>query len=223
MKNNLQRDAKLRDLWRAGIFLASGLVMSGCGNGNLEHQKVQQGQELSRLRDENKEVQKLRVENKELPRLRKDQEELSKLRGTGDEIAKLKKENDLIRTQVVELAKTQTQRRQTAAEQARQAAINAAGIAAKQPGQGGLIATNSPDPNIPQEGDEIFVDPKFLAKILPQFDWSKLERKEPIAVKALLDQQGIRLTNYQQLIELGVTNYVVKHGPRPPAPAPAPQ
>jgi hypothetical protein len=40
-------------------------------------------------------------------------------------------------------------------------------------------------------------------------------REEPINVKALLDQQGIVLTNYQQLIELGITNYQIVRAQRP--------
>lgn len=194
--------------------------LAGCGRADIQQQRAQQAQELEKLREENKQVQKLRAENKELPRLRRDQEELPKLRGTPEEIERLRKENDRIQSEIAELAKSRNQRLQ-AAQQARQATASPAGLAGANPtGQAGINVTNVDDPNIPREGDEILIDPKFLAKLLPQFDWSKLERKEPLAVKALLEQQGIVLTNYQQLIGLGVTNYVIQHGPRPIPPAP---
>jgi hypothetical protein len=79
-------------------------------------------------------------------------------------------------------------------------------------------ALNAPD--IPQEGDEILLEPKSLAKLLPEFNWEALERKEPIAVRALLEQHGIVFTNYQELASRGITNYIIQRN-RPRAPDPA--
>jgi flagellar biosynthesis GTPase FlhF len=215
-KNNFER------LKRASLVLCFGsaLWLAGCSGGNVEQQRAQQSQQLAQLREENKEVQKLRVENKELPRLRKDNAEIPQLRGQADEIEKLRKDNDRIKNEIADLGKARRQSQQ-AALQAQQAQQAAAALAqARGALQSG--ATNAFDPNIPQEGDELYVDPKFLAKILPEFDWSKLQRKEPVNVKGLLEQQGIVLTNYQQLIELGITNYSVRHAPKQIAPAAAP-
>ena len=191
--------------------------LAGCG-AHVEQQKAEQAQAMEKLREENKEVQKLRAENKELPRLRADKEELPKLRGTTDEIERLRKDNARIQGEIADLAKTQKERL-LAAQQARAASALPVGPGgANAGGPAGISAALVDDPNVPREGDEILIDPKFLGKLLPQYDWSKLERKEPLAVRALLEQQGIVLTNYQQLITLGVTNYVIQHGPRPPPP-----
>ena len=191
------------------------LWLAGCGNANIEQQKAQQAQEIEELRDENKEVQKLRAENKELPRLRADEKELPKLRETTGEIERLRKDNARIQGEIAEVAKARNERLQ-AAQQARSPGALPTGPAGANPGGlAGINAATVEDPNVPREGDEILIDPKFLGKLLPQFDWSKLERKEPLAVRALLEQQGIVLTNYQQLITLGVTNYVIQHGRKP--------
>ncbi|MBI4661191.1 MAG: hypothetical protein HY735_20365 [Verrucomicrobia bacterium] len=219
----MQNDAKCHERWFLALLLSCVLWLAGCSGANLEQQRAQQAQELARLQDENKELQKLRTENKELPRLRKDNEELAKLRESTGEIDRLQKENDRIKSEIAELAKARRQS-QLAAQQARQAAAQSAAARAAAAGQPILTATNVADPNAPQEGDQIFIDPKLLASLLPQFDWSKLKRKEPIDVRPLLEQQGFVLTNYQQLISLGITNYTLQRSPKPPASTrPAPQ
>ncbi|MBI2948975.1 MAG: hypothetical protein HYY23_15145 [Verrucomicrobia bacterium] len=203
------------------LSIGSALWLAGCSGGG-EQQRAQQSQELAQLREENKEVQKLRTANKELPRLRKENEELPQLRSQTAEIEKLRKDNDRIKNEIAELDKARRQNQQ-AALQARQAQQAAAALAqARGAIQSGVLPTNATDPNIPQDGDELYVDPKFLAKLLPEIDWSKLQRKEPVNVKGLLEQQGIVLTNYQQLIEFGITNYSVRHAPRPSAAATVP-
>ncbi|MBM3840829.1 MAG: hypothetical protein FJ398_23305 [Verrucomicrobia bacterium] len=209
---------------RASLVLSFGsaLWLGGCSDGNVSQQRAQQSQELAKLRDENKEVQRFRTENKELPRLRKENAELPQLRGQADEIEKLRKDNDRIKNEIAELSKARRQSQQ-AALQAQQAQQAAAALAQARGALQSGGATNVNDPNIPQEGDELYVDPKFLTKILPDIDWSKLQRKEPLNIKGLLEQQGFVLTNYQQLIELGITNYSVRHAPKPPPTAPAPQ
>lgn len=214
MKPQRQSDFSCLTFGIPAFLLGGALWLAGCSGGNGEQQRAQQAQELTSLREENKEMQKLRTENKELPRLRKEQEELPQLRGNAEELEKLRKDNDRIRTEITNFAKLRLEKdRQAAAQRAQQAAAVAQVRGAM---QAGVMATNVADPSVPQEGDEILIDPKFLAKILPQFDWSKLERKEPVAVRALLEQQGISLTNYQQLTTLGITNYVIQHAPKPP-------
>ena len=214
--SELLYDIKRLNRWMLVLSVVCAAVwLAGCGNAHVEQQKAQQAQEIERLRDENKEVQKLRAENKELPRLRADKDELPKLRGTTDEIERLRKDNARIQGEIAEVAKARNERLQ-AAQQARSPGALPTGPAGANPGGlAGINAATVEDPNVPREGDEILIDPKFLGKLLPQFDWSKLERKEPLAVRALLEQQGIVLTNYQQLITLGVTNYVIQHRPRP--------
>ncbi|MCI0533893.1 MAG: hypothetical protein L0Z50_01555 [Verrucomicrobiales bacterium] len=69
--------------------------------------------------------------------------------------------------------------------------------------------------DIPEEGDEILIPPKMLSLLLPGTNFDSVQREEPINVKSLLDQQGIVLTNYQQLVELGITNYQIVRAQRP--------
>lgn len=225
MKLHQQRNLRWAKQSALAFSLSSVLWLAGCSGGNVEQQRAQQSQELAQLREQNKEVQKLRVENKELPRLRKEHEELPQMRGQSDEIEKLRKDNDRIRAEIAAFDKARREKGLQAAQQARQAAASAQQIQGRATILPGVTATNVADANVPQDGDEIFIDPKFLAKILPQIDWSKLERKEPVAIKGMLEQQGIILTNYQQLIDFGITNYTVRHGYKPPATGtvPAPQ
>ena len=169
MKPRRQSDFRWLTLGIPALLLGGALWLAGCSGGNGEQQRAQQTQELASLRDENKEMQKLRTENKELPRLRKEKEELPQLRGHAEEIEKLRKDNDRIRTEITNIAKVRLEKdRQAAAQRAQQAATVAQVRGAM---QSGAMATNAADPNVPQEGDEILIDPKFLAKLLPQFDW----------------------------------------------------
>ena len=62
------------------------------------------------------------------------------------------------------------------------------------------------------------LDPKDLTQLLPNFDWDKLKRTEPIAVRALLEKDGVQITNAAQLREIGVTNFVIKRAQTPVKP-----
>jgi len=76
-------------------------------------------------------------------------------------------------------------------------------------------AENVRPEDIPQEGDEILIPPKMLGKLIPGANFESVQREEPINVKSLLDQRGIVLTNYQQLAEMGITNYQIVRAQRP--------
>jgi hypothetical protein len=79
---------------------------------------------------------------------------------------------------------------------------------------GAIVADNLRPEDIPQEDDEILISPKMLGKLIPGANFDSVERQEPINVKSLLDQQGIVLTNYQQLVEMGITNYQIVRAQR---------
>ena len=73
--------------------------------------------------------------------------------------------------------------------------------------------------DIPQEGDEVLVPPQLLGALIPGANFESIQRKEPINAKSLLDslfeQKGITLTNYQQLVEMGLTNYQIVRAQKP--------
>lgn len=77
------------------------------------------------------------------------------------------------------------------------------------------VAENVRPEDIPEEGDEILIPPKMLGKLIPGTNFDSVQREEPINVRSLLDQQGIMLTNYQQLVEMGITNYQIVRAQRP--------
>jgi hypothetical protein len=54
------------------------------------------------------------------------------------------------------------------------------------------------------------IDPQYLKQLMPDVQWEKLGRKEPIGVRALLQKDGIQITNVQQLQEFGLTNYTIR-------------
>ena len=79
-------------------------------------------------------------------------------------------------------------------------------------------STNTPPVNpddLPQEGDQIWVPIKLLGVLLPGVNLDAITRTEPMDVKSLLDQKGIVVTNYQQLIEMGITNYQIVRAQKP--------
>jgi hypothetical protein len=185
----------------AGCVLMVMLV--GCG-GDEAGVVSQQQVELDGLRAERREVDKLRAENQELDRLRRDNAEAEELRRSVGEIAAIRAENEKMRNDLVVVQRdVKLSRQQILEEQAALAAAQAAG-------QGVVTDPNAPDPDLPMENDEIWVDPRMLGKLFPDFDWEKIQRTEPIAISQLLQQQGIVLTNYQQLVEIGITNYTIK-------------
>ena len=191
------------------LALIGSVFLIGCGSGKTQDTLAKQKAELEKLQAERKEAVKLRAENRELARLRRDNEEIENLKNSAAEIARLQTENDNIRKDILAVTEQTKKARQQMLE-AQQAAAAAAGQVG---GVAGDVAGGVADSNIPREGDEILIEPRLLANILPSFDWEKIERTQPIAVRALLEQQGIILTNYQQLIEMGVTNYVIQNTP----------
>ena len=58
------------------------------------------------------------------------------------------------------------------------------------------------------------IPPKMLGKLLPGTNFDSVQREEPIGIKALLEAQGIVLTNYQQLVQMGITNYQIVRAQR---------
>ena len=200
-------------------FVAASLVWAGCGANDAQQQaSAQANEEIARLRDENQDLEKLRNENHEVQKLRKENQDIHKLRGQFQDIARLRKESDQMRGQIAKFPAA-------AGQGAAAGALNSPESTARAPGAlaqtaGGVLGSALPlDPNIPQEGDEIFIEPKQLAKLLPEMDWSKVERTQPVGVKALLDQRGITFTNYLQLAAYGITNYSIQRA-APAAPAP---
>ena len=198
-------------------------VLTGCGvGGQQQAARDEARQELEKLQQENRELQKLQVENRELPRLRRDNQEIQSLRTNGPELAKIRQENELLKKQLAGASQLRGNRSLAANSQD-------PGQSALTTQAGGLTGAGTPgnpsesavaDPNLPLEGDQILIEPRLLAKLLPGFDWSKIERKDPLVVNGILEQQGIVLTNYQQLIGMGVTNYIVQRGAqkiKPPA------
>ena len=76
-------------------------------------------------------------------------------------------------------------------------------------------AENVRPEDIPQEGDEVLIPPRLLGKLLPGVNFDSVERQEPINVNSLLESQGIVFTNYQQLVEMGITNYQIIRASKP--------
>lgn len=196
----------------AAIF--GGVLLAACSSNSSN--QPDDAAALNQLRTENQAVVQLRRDNQDLARLRQDNAEILKLRPFSSELARLRAENQELRTQA------------GLKPEDRLADADASGSASGKPGARGTGAPGDPattdaeaevDPaDLPQEGDDILVEPKYLAALLPGFDWEKIERKEPISIKSILEQKGIVLSNYKQLVDLGLTNYVIRRNP-PPAPA----
>jgi hypothetical protein len=193
------------------LLIGCALLSGGCSN-NQQASVGQNTQEIDRLRAENQDLGKLRAENQEVQRFQKENQDIHKLRGQNQELSRARKENDDLRRQAAKFGLARSGASSLTPEiQAQQAAA--------------LLHQNPTDANLqtieekdtPQEGDEILIEPKFLAALLPDIDWTKLNRTEPIGVKTLLDQQKIVITNYQQLVNLGITNYVIRRAEKIPA------
>ncbi len=61
--------------------------------------------------------------------------------------------------------------------------------------------------DIAQEGDRIFVPLEMLPLILPGISTNSFTRTEPVDITQFLAVRNLTLTNYQQLVAWGVTNY----------------
>ena len=193
--------------WALGVTLL--LEIIGCGPKPV-NLSADESREAQQLRERSAEIQRLQKENAELPRLRQDFAELQRYTNIDSELAKLQTENAELRAA---LAKTGIKAEDIAAA----GITGAAGGNPAAAGQTGAIdeatgAQAKPE-DIPKEGDEILIPPEALGTILPGIDVSKLERKEPIAINNLLTNQGIAITNYQQLRDLGLTNFIIRRKP----------
>jgi hypothetical protein len=186
--NQNRKSSRSLALFAAGLAVLP--VISGCGPSAPDPQTIALTQERDRLLADNQHMEQVRAENEEVQRLKRENQDLPKLRSQYQHAARLKKENEQLRQQVARLAARAT--------------------AAQNPGR----ATAAPPPANP--GDEILLEPKHLKALLPDFDWDKLERKEPLSVRSLLEKDGVQITNISQLREIGLTNYVIQRAPPTP-------
>jgi|GEM_PF-1172099 len=213
--NHIKATSTLKFEFMKSIALLSLLCAAtfiGCNK--TEQASVNQNDsEIERLRQENQDLAKLREENEETQRLRKENQDIHKLRGQYQELGRVRKENEELKKQAAKLGVASAQ------------SLTPAQLGTLRPDENYLSNTGKPfgeraategqtsttnETDLPQEGDEIMVDPKFLAVLLPDIDWTKLNRTEPINIKGILESQNIVLTNYQELIGRGITNYVVR-------------
>jgi hypothetical protein len=204
----------------AGVLIPA-LLITGCGsNGSPDPAVAEQKREMEQLRQENQELAQVRTENEEVQRLKKENQDLPRLRSQYQEASRLAKENDQLRQQIAKISPA--------------ALSNAVQVAPGQvPVTGQLTQQSAQEQEKSKEaaereavlnqGDEIMVDPKALKAVLPEIDWEKMNRKDPLAVRALLERDGIQITNVQQIKELGITNFVIQRGVPKPQTQPAPQ
>jgi hypothetical protein len=192
--------------WLA-LALAPALFLSGCGPApGPDPAASAQQQEIERLRAENQELPQARAENQEVQRLKLENQDLAKVRSQYQEASRLRKENEQLRQQVAKIAPA-------GGTAAQAASPGMAGGAA--PGQapktgdaeGEEVAQEAGAIN---EGDEILVDPKYLKELMPDFDWEKMERKDPVNVRALLEKDGEIISNVSQLHQYGLTNFIIR-------------
>lgn len=208
---------KFEALWRnvlCTLVLGHASLWVGCSSNEaqLELDKAQHA-EIERLQAENLALDQVRAENVEVKRLRVENQELPKARSQYQEAGRLKKENEQLRQQVAKLASA---RGAAAASPAAQGASSAVAGPVGGESAAALAAGNI------DEGDEILVEPKYLKELLPEFDWEKMDRKEPLSVRPLLEKDGILITNVSQILEFGLTNYTVRKAARTaPAQEPA--
>lgn len=201
--------------WAWSALLAT--LLTGCGANPKQPAALESArQELERLQADSGEAQRMRAENRELPRLKKENQEIAGLRGHEPDIAKLRQENEQLRDQIKSAGKTRGASLSAGGPGQGSSPAAPAGRPGSTEGQIHLTDLTAADPNTPQDGDQLLIEPRLLSKLFPNFDWSKIERKEPIAINDLLVQQGITITNYQQLHVFGVTNYVVQRAPPKP-------
>jgi hypothetical protein len=216
---NMKRHLFFRGLALAALSaLVTGFAM-GCGPQASQTANPAQQQEISRLRAENQELAQARLDNEEVQRLKQENQDLAKIRSQYQEASRLKKENEQLRQQVARFSPA-------AAAAAAEAAAAVNPVAGANPGQvpgTELIDTNAvalAEGHI-NEADDIMVEPKQLQQLLPDFDWEKLGRTEPLGIKALLERDGVQITNVAQLKEYGITNFIIQRAPTTNAPASA--
>lgn len=189
------------------------LAASGCNSKDAaDPQATALAQERQRLTAENQELAQARIDNEEVQRLQKDNQDLARLRSRYQESGRLRKDNEQLRQQLAKLAPNNPAAKAGASD----AATAGAGAASS---DGDKPKPAVADENTINEGDEIMIDPKHLKALMPDFDWDKLGRTEPLAVRALLEKDGIQITNVSQITEYGLTNWVIRRAPVTNAPA----
>ena len=195
----------------ASLLLVA-LTGSGCGSNESNDPAARAlAEEKVRLEGENQDLAQVRLENEEVQRLRKENQELPKTRSQYQEVARLKKDNDQLRQQIAKISPAAGATNAALAA----AAINAADLAQLAQQDQGQPQVLADEPNAIHEEDDILIEPKFLKQLLPDIDWDKMERKEAVAVRSLLEKDGVQITNISQLIEAGITNFVVRRSVRP--------
>jgi hypothetical protein len=183
--------------------------LTGCGSGGVHDQAVAaQNQEKERLLAENQDLAQVKADNEEVQRLKKENQDLAKLRSQYQEAGRLRKDNAQLRDQVAKLTPKTAGGQAGGTDSAAAAAASAAAAADAQKAKEMAQSANTIN-----EGDEVLIDPKSMKQLVPDIDWEKLDRKEPIGVKALLEKDGIQITNIDQLKEMGLTNYIIRRAP----------
>ena len=66
----------------------------------------------------------------------------------------------------------------------------------------------------PLPGDQIMVDVSVLTNLFPGLSLEQVTRTQPLAIGDLLKQRGVEITTYQQLREMGITNYTIIRAPQ---------
>jgi hypothetical protein len=196
----------------AGLSLLPAILI-GCNSNPGEDPALKaQNQEMEQLRQENQSLAQVKAYHEEVERLRKENQDLPKLRSQYQEVGRFQKENEQLRQQIQKISPS-------AATQKVAAVTGTSGSVheqAQEPDKekaGEEFALN--------DGDDVMVDPKQLKQLLPDFDWEKLGRKEPLGIRALIEKDGIQLTNALQLQEYGITNFVIQRAaPSTLVPAP---
>lgn len=204
---------------RLAALCAAIMVAGGCSSKDAnDPQLAALTQERERLTAENQELAQARIDNEEVQRLKKENQDLAKLRSRYQETGRLKKDNEALRQQLAKIAPNNPAGKAGSSDPSA-AVAGTAGTDGEKPKP--AVA----DENTINEGDDILIDPKHLKALMPDFDWEKLGRKEPLSVRSLLEKDGIQLTNVAQLSEYGLTNWVIRRAPVTNAPAanPAPQ
>jgi hypothetical protein len=195
----MKADCLAKAFFSFGVCLVPMLAMSACNSNNQQDPGVAAlGQEAEKLRQENQDLAQVRTENEEVQKLQKENQDLPKLRSQYQEAARLKKDNEQLRQQVAKLSAAAGQTNTAAALPATDLTNQVEKV--KPPG----------DELTLNEGDDILIEPRFLKQLLPDIDWSKMDRKEPLGVRALIEKDGLQLTNAAQLHEYGITNFIIK-------------
>jgi predicted small lipoprotein YifL len=192
------------------LLLMTATFLTGCGSkGTQDQAAVAQNQERERLQAENQDLPGVTAENQEVQRLKKENQDLPKLRSQYQEAARLRKDNEQLRQQIAKISP---------AAASNQVAAALAALAT----QPTNAVAGAQDESTLNEGDEVMIEPKYLKQLLPDVDWDKLGRREPLGVRTILEKDGVQITNVSQLKDYGLTNYTIRRAPplpQPPAPA----